>query len=264
MQDREIAKKAASPVGWLATVAIFVVVVAASAGFGARVGRKYEMNALCCDMHRYRNIGLSLRETLGLVRFYGDHSQDKWVSEKVFPGVTNGYFVDVGAYDGVSHSNTKRLEEKGWTGLCIEPFPHDFSGRTCRLLKEVVYSETGKRVTFYAADLIGGVADSLGTYKDKAERSPSVELVTITLGDLLDREKAPRFIQYLSIDIEGAELEALRGIPFDKYRFGAIDVEHNYESPKREDMRGLLEQNGYQRVWTWYQDDYYEPVRRLQ
>jgi hypothetical protein len=37
----------------------------------------------------------------------------------------------------------------------------------------------------------------------------------------------------MSLDIEGAELDALRGLSLDRYRFGAMAIEHNYEEPKR-------------------------------
>jgi hypothetical protein len=63
----------------------------------------------------------------------------------------------------------------------------------------------------------------------------------------------------MSLDIEGAELEALKAFPFDTHRIGAIAVEHNFEEPKRTNIRALLKQHGYQRVHTWLQDDFYLP-----
>jgi hypothetical protein len=84
-----------------------------------------------------------------------------------------------------------------------------------------------------------------------------VEFTTVTLGDILERAKAPSFIDFVSLDIEGAELDALRGFPFDKYQIGALDVEHNYEEPKRSEIEALMKSHGYKRVHTWYQDDFY-------
>lgn len=53
--------------------------------------------------------------------------QDKIVDE-YFHGKRNGVFVDVGAYDGVTFSNTLMLgREGGWTGVCIEPLPDNFA-----------------------------------------------------------------------------------------------------------------------------------------
>jgi hypothetical protein len=61
----------------------------------------------------------------------------------------------------------------------------------------------------------------------------------------------------MSLDIEGAELAALRGFPFEKYRFGALVVEHNNEEAKRAAIEALLSSQGYHRVHSWYADDFY-------
>ena len=63
---------------------------------------------------------------------------------------------------------------------------------------------------------------------------------------MLAGDNAPSFIHFLSLDIEGAELEALKGVPFDKYRFGAMAIEHNDEEPKRTDLLKFLAERGYQ------------------
>jgi hypothetical protein len=128
------------------------------------------------------------------------------------------------------------------------------------MFKEVVYGQAGKRVLFHTAGEIGGVADSLDTWKRRAETSPAVAFTTVTLGDILERANAPAFIHFMSLDIEGAELEALRGLPFDKYSFGAFAIEHNYEGRKRNDIEIFLEHQGYSRVHTWFQDDFFVPA----
>ena len=132
-------------------------------------------------------------------------------------------------------------------------------GRTCEMVKEVVSSASGQTVKFHTHSGLGGIADTLGKWKEEAEKSPAVELTTVTLAQILERSKAPGFIHFLSLDIEGAELEALRGVPFDKYRFGAMAIEHNEEEPKRSDLIKFLEEKGYRRVHTYKQDDFFAP-----
>ena len=61
----------------------------------------------------------------------------------------------------------------------------------------------------------------------------------------------------MSIDIEGAELEALKGFSFSKYKVGALTIEHNYEEPKRSQIRMLLESKGYQLAKKVSCDDWY-------
>ena len=103
----------------------------------------------------------------------------------MFPGTADGFFLDVGSGHGTIGSNTKALEELGWTGICVDPFPTHMEGRTCRMEKVVVSSAAGQVVKFHTHSGLGGIADTLGKWKEEAEKSPAVELTTTTLGDVL-------------------------------------------------------------------------------
>jgi len=190
-------------------------------------------------------------------RFYAQFGQDKWIIDGVFPGVRDGYFVDIGAGDGIKGSNTKALEDLGWTGVAIDPFPTNWGSRKCTLFKEVVSSKKGEVVEFRMARGAGGIDKYIGRWRDKVETSPLVKLTTTTIGDILNRADAPSFIHYVSLDIEGAEYEALKGFPFSKYKVGAFTIEHNLEEPKRQQIRELLEKNGYRFVRQKVFDDWY-------
>ena len=247
----------------LSMIAVLLVVVALGSGFvGFKLGIRYQINAECCQLPLSRSLVVSAKEKLGLVTFYSEWGQDKWVSEAVFPGVKNGFFLDVGSGDGTLISNTKALEQKGWTGICIDAFPRNMQDRTCQIFKEVVSSKSGERVKFWAhTDGWGGIIDETHP-KDKWQKytAPTVEFTTVTLGDILERAKAPRFIHYVSMDIEGGEINALKGFPFDKYQIGALTVEHNYLEPKRSEIKALMESHGYKRVHTLERDDLYVPA----
>ena len=208
-------------------------------------------------MVRSPSLLMDLKEVLGLQRFYSQLGQDKWVLGKVFPGVSNGYFVDIGAWDAEDDSNSKALEERGWAGICIEPFPHNWVNRRCQLFEEVVYSKKGETIQFRNASLLGGIDQHIGHHKSEVASHPVVELVTTTLADILDRAKAPPFIHFISIDTEGSELEILRAFPFSSRRVGAFAIEHNSEEPKRQQIRTLLEANGYRFVREQLVDDWY-------
>ncbi len=134
-------------------------------------------------------------------------------------------------------------------------------GRTCRLFRDVVFSESGRRVRFHAAGGVGGIGDTLGHWNEGARGAPVVDFETVTLRDVLLRSDAPRFIHFVSLDIEGAEYEALRAFPFERVSVGAWAIEHNREEPKRSNIRTLLEGHGYRRVRSWQQDDFYAPAR---
>jgi FkbM family methyltransferase len=245
----------------LFVLALMILVAWGSAYVGIRIGRLYERNRLCCEIPRTRNLRVAAKEMLGLTKYYSQIGQDKWVLETVFPGVDDGFFLDVGSADGTEGSNTKALEARGWKGICIDPFPRNMEDRTCRMLKEVVFSETGRKMEFQASGDVGGIKDTLGKWKGEALGAPTVQFTTVTLADILDNARAPRFIHFVSLDIEGAELEALKAFPFDRYRIGALAVEHNNEEPKRTAIEALMRRHGYRRVHSWYQDDFYLPVR---
>ena len=224
------------------------------------IRKQYALNRVCCDLSLAQALRLTWEEGIGGRTFPSEIGQDKWVIAKIFPGVADGFFLDVGSGHGTIGSNTKALEERGWRGICVDPFPVHMEGRTCAMAKEVVSSTSGQTVKFHTHSGLGGIADTLGKWKDEAQKSPAVELTTVTLGEILDREKAPAFIHFLSLDIEGAELDALRGIPLDRYRFGAMAIEHNEEEPKRSEIVKFLEGHGYRRTHTYRQDDFFAPA----
>jgi FkbM family methyltransferase len=241
---------------------VAIPLVAAAAYFSPRgqaFAEHLAENRRCCQLPFGRAVVIAWHESQGNPPYPSEIGQDKWVAEVMFPGATDGVFLDVGSGHGQIGSNTRALEDKGWTGICVDPFPVAMEGRTCQMVKEVVSDAAGKVVQFHTHDGLGGIADTLGKWKEEASKAPAVELTTVTLADVLERTKAPGFIHFLSLDIEGAELDALRGIPFDKYRFGAMAIEHNEEEPKRSDIIKFLEGHGYRRVHTYKQDDFFAP-----
>jgi hypothetical protein len=241
-------------------VTAVLIAGAATYTYGGPFRERFEANRACCRVPAARNLLVTVRELRGAATYYGEIGQDRWVLETMFPGVTDGYFVDVGSGHGTLGSNTKALEEAGWTGICIDPFPVHMEGRTCRMFKEVVFSEAGRRMDFRAAGGLAGLQETLGRWNEQASKAPVVQFTTVTLADILARAGAPPFIHYVNLDIEGAELEALRAFPFDRIRVGAFTIEHNEEEPKRSEIVTLLEGRGYRRVHTYRQDDYFAPV----
>ena len=223
---------------------------------------KYLANRECCRIPLVRNVSVTLAELRGERAYAGEIGQDKWVLETVFPDVTNGFFVDVGSGHGTIGSNSVMLERHGWKGICIDPFPVHMEGRTCQMFKEVVFSEPGKEMTFRAAKGLAGLEETLGKWNTTAMAAPAVKFTTTTLESVLMRGNAPSFVNFVSLDIEGAEYEALKGFPLDRVRVGAWDIEHNNEEPKRSNIKALLESHGYVRSHTFKQDDFYVPASR--
>jgi FkbM family methyltransferase len=245
----------------LAVCAIALLLVGAS-GVGASVGSRagkaeafHEFVGLK-DSHERRNY--AIRYALGLKDFKGVSGQDLWVMHSVHPGVTNGFFVDLGSADGVTISNTWALEQNGWTGICIDPFPRNMESRTCQVFAEAVDNVGGRTVQFQnPGGYSGGLVKYAGWWVSDESKESAVEVKTATLRDILRRGNAPSYIHYLNVDIEGAEYMALSEFPFNEYEFGAITIEHNNLEDQRAKIRELLVKNGYRleaaiRDQDWY------------
>jgi hypothetical protein len=248
------------PTLWRAIILAIAIGVAALAIGRSGVAGRFAENRRCCQLSVVASLRVAVAETLSRAHYWSEIGQDKWVLERVFPGVSNGYFVDVGSGHGRIGSNSLALERRGWTGLCIDPFPVGMDGRTCNLYEDVVYSQSGRLLTFHMAGGLGGVGETLGAWNVAAAKAPVVQRRAVTLDELLAKAGAPPFIHFISLDIEGAELEALRGFAFDRHRVGAWAIEHNREEPKRSQIRTLLSERGYALRHSWHQDDYYVSV----
>lgn len=170
--------------------------------------------------------------------WYSQAGQDLWVWE-MLNEQRDGFFVEVGAYDGVQTSNTYALEQFGWSGVCIEANPTLLdrlaANRTCEIVWGAVTSYTG--TVEFAGDRIVG--------------SGGFEVPCTTLTAMLDAVQAPHDIDYLSIDIEGGEFDALRVFDFERYSVKLMTVEHNLycEGPGYKDaLHTLLSAQGFVRI----------------
>lgn len=236
---------------------LLVAVILAAFCLGARFGHYYERHRVVFELPIRRNIQASLSRTLGFYRSHAQFEQDLWAALAIAPGKKDGFYVDVGSADGGFMSNTKLLDDLGWKGICIDPFPTNMQSRTCQVFRQPVFSASGKKVSFRTAGALGGIQSDLGSHREAASGAAAVELVTATLDEILNRGHAPKHIDYMNIDIEGAEYDALLGLSLDRHQIGAFTIEHNFETKKRAAIRALLEGKGYVRVRAWEADDWY-------
>lgn len=158
-----------------------------------------------------------------------------------------GYYVELGANDGVTQSNTLYFEKyRGWKGLLVEPAPHNYlQCRRNRSAKNkihcaacvsfdydrefvrIAYSNLMSTPLGVSTDIADPTAHArsgrqfLGPTEDVFEYGA----VARTLNDLLGESGAPAKMDFLSLDVEGVELEVLRGIDHTAYRFKFILVE---------------------------------------
>lgn len=145
----------------------------------------------------------------------------------------NGFFIELGAIDGVFHSNTYLLEKKcNWNGVLIEAEPkykYDLlnSNRNCHKFTDIaVYSEDDKEIEFSVNNIKGwsGIKESLPSRENV---NKIIKLKTRTLTSILDEINAPKNIEFLSLDVEGGEINVLKGLDFNKYKIELILLELN-------------------------------------
>jgi FkbM family methyltransferase len=189
----------------------------------------------------------------------------------ILRGMREGFFLDSGASDGVSVSNTLLLErDYGWRGICVEPNRRLFAelerNRRCLCLNCCLY-DSDTSVDFIEADTLGGIVadyDPSLLNQVKAlvgEQPTTVERPARSVRSILQTSGAPRIIDYWSLDTEGSELRILRAFPFDEYSFRVLTVEHNW-LPVRDEIRRFLHTRGYRWVAELGCDDGYvqEPL----
>jgi FkbM family methyltransferase len=195
---------------------------------------------------------------------YSQIGQDLFVLD-FFKNLRDGYFIEIGASDGICLSNTLLLEKNyNWKGICIEASVENFrqlkNNRTCQCVNKAVYSNSNQEMYFiHKVDgLLSGLKDHYNFERWKhvgIEKIYTVETETLT--DILDRHASPKYIHYMSIDTEGSEVEVLNGIDFSKYTFGILNIEHNHNESRRKQQREILEGNGYKFLKQNDFDDYY-------
>ncbi|MEK6879800.1 MAG: FkbM family methyltransferase, partial [Nanoarchaeota archaeon] len=148
-----------------------------------------------------------------MMQFFSDDKQDKFVAN-LLKFKRDGYYLDIGSCASVGSNNSYFFESQlNWKGICIEINPifnDSYNQRNCRYVNQ--------------------------------------DALTIDYEKLFEEEKMPLSIDYLSLDIDEASVEALKKLPLDKYRFKAVTIEHDshvhgdlYKKPQRE----ILNSKGY-------------------
>lgn len=206
---------------------------------------QYDRTSAPCDFSRrsYGLEGLDLR----LLEALGDEPA--------------GFLVELGANDGLQQSNSVLLEKLGWTGLLIEANPASYA-RCVRTRPNMMTAHAacvaadfeGSHVTLTDVGLMGMTdrstfdSEEREVWVSRGERSAKmprqdIEVPAIAMSRLLDAREIEQ-LDLLLLDVEGAELDVLRGLDFSRHAPRHILAEDDYS----EDVATFLTQHGYERI----------------
>lgn len=188
-------------------------------------------------------------------KLYSQDNQDYIVYENFFKNKKDGFFCDIGGNHPLKINNTLYFEELGWSGIAFEPLPHMSAlwveHRKAKLFSFAL-SDTEGIVTFTVVKDATGWEDMLSFVKETRDvkydyETQEIEVQTKIFKDVIEKENI-KVVDYLSLDVEGHELNVLKGIDFDKVRINVLTIENN--SPccityGDEEIRKIMFKNNY-------------------
>jgi FkbM family methyltransferase len=198
--------------------------------------------------------------------FYSQFEQDRIINI-LLNNKKNGSFVDIGAYDGITFSNSFFFEKhNNWSGICFEPNPISFKKlsqvRNCILINGGISEKEGN-LTFKAfsgnqeLEMLSGfqeffndnqtlrIKEQLNNVKNS--QTETIQIQTHSLNKVLKDNKI-NYVDYCSIDTEGGEYNILKTIDFDSIYVSALSVEDNFDS---KEVINYLNSKGFVFMFLW-------------
>ena len=179
----------------------------------------------------------------------------------------DGFYLDIGAHHPIQRNNTYLLFKKGWQGINIDV--NEFSIDLFNFLRpkdiniQTAISDKPGEITFYYQKEFS----QLNTTEKKIAKQSfnnhfkEKNIKCETINNILERSKfKDRQIDFLNIDIEGAEIKALNSLNFEKYSPKVICIEilgyrdldplEREEKIKNDEIYLFLNNKGYKKVWS--------------
>lgn len=193
--------------------------------------------------------------------YYSQCAQDSFLDTKIFKGFKGGYFVDVGAHDGVTINNTLFFEKNhGWKGINVEPI-RDVYNRlaenrpSCINLNCAVSDKDGQSefiINTGYTEMLSGLKSNYdprhltrltNEISQYGGETKTLLVDTWRLDTIFNTHSVNR-VHYLSIDVEGAEFSVIKSIDFTKVFIDVIGFENNFNDTSVPIVQ-YLEAKGY-------------------
>ena len=169
----------------------------------------------------------------------------------------NGFYVDVCCYHPIHRNNTHLLHKQNWSGINIDTSQFSIDLFNYMRPKDLNYncaiSDKNENIKlFYQKELSQlsttekGQAESVfqGNIKEK-------EMQAFTLDEVLNRDRYKKSkIDFLDIDVEGADLKVLKGLSFDKFKPELICIEIHEKEVELSEIYKFLVDKKYELIWS--------------
>lgn len=207
------------------------------------------------------------------MKYYSQARQD-FIVDQLFYNKKNGFFLDLGANDGISFSNTYFFEKhRNWQGICVEPIKEVYDklkkNRKCKVINCAIGEKTEK-LTFTRVVGPSQMLSGLKKFRHQDHQKRTLNEVEFNGGKVIEeivqclsfKEMMSKFnvktIDYLSIDIEGGEFEILKTINLKDFSIKIITVENNYDDKRINDF---MISKGYFKILKYKADEFYLDLR---
>jgi len=201
--------------------------------------------------------------------YFSQYKQDKFLNEVFFNNKKAGFYVDIGAHDGISLSNSLFFERyNNWEGICVEPNPLVFNKLILNrksINLNVCIGNENKKVKFTQiqgySEMLSGITENYderhvqrinNSIYAKGGKKTEIEVEMITLDNIngLKNKK----IDFISIDTEGNEYDIIKSFDFNLLEIKALVIENNFSN---KNIANYLVDFGFELIYKLQCDDVY-------
>ena len=183
------------------------------------------------------------------------------IYNRTFPNKQDGFFVEVGAYDGWRWSNSVTLINEGWSGVLIEPVPQYFNSCKDRYQDNnkikvhdccIGWENKDKQKVYLGGPCTTTLPSMVELYQktdpeDGHNLDRYIESQMYTLDTFLENNNVEKNFEVLGIDVEGAEWDILKVFPIDKWKpkMAIIETMETHPHPETQASGNFKEVNEY-------------------
>ena len=179
----------------------------------------------------YQDKTLKKTNFLGFATTSFSQEGEDMILSKLLEGVENGFFLDIGAHHPFRFSNTYKFYLKGWRGINIDAMPQSMDlfkkYRKEDINLEIPIAKEKKTMPFYTYNegALNTFSEELA--KERGEAKKIYQLEANPLSDILDKYLPSNIknIDFMSVDVEGLDLEVLESNNWEKYKPTIIVIE---------------------------------------